>query len=187
MTSRATAEDQEAMQEPPLRGSLRLKSRMEMLQDSYLRAVAAAAGCQLAKPDPDDGIDWILTHSSTRHTADCQVDLKVQLKSTSQIDPNPKNGHVAVRVERRRFEMLALSPVINPRILVAMIVPRSVEFWIKSSHDYLSLRHCAYWINLEGYEAGGAEEVTVSVPTSNIFDDVSLCLMMKHLGVGGKL
>lgn len=41
----------------PLRGELRLKSRMEMLQDSYLRAVAAAAGCTMAKPEPDDGID----------------------------------------------------------------------------------------------------------------------------------
>lgn len=178
------------MQEPangPLRGSLRLKSRMEMLQDSYLKAVAAAAGCQMAKPDPDDGIDWILTHSSKEHTADCQIDLKVQLKSTFQVEPNPQNGKVAVRVERRRFEMLALSPVINARILVAMIVPRSVDFWIKASHDFLTLRHCAYWINLEGRDPGDAEEVTVSVQTTNVFDDISLCRMMKRLGEGGKL
>jgi hypothetical protein len=35
----------------PLRGDVHITAGMEMLQDAYLHAVAAAAGCVLAKPN----------------------------------------------------------------------------------------------------------------------------------------
>lgn len=169
-----------------LRGDLRHKDRMEMLQDSYLRAVAAAAGCQMSKPDPDDGIDWIITHTSASHTADCQVDLKVQLKSTSATGANPENGSVSVRVKNDRFRLLSRSPVMVSRILVAMILPKDVEEWISADHDMFILRHCCYWINLEGRVPTGESETVVSVPTTKIFDDKALCEIMERIGRGGK-
>jgi len=169
----------------PLRGELRKKSRMEMLQDSYLRAVAAAAGCTMAKPEPDDGIDWTLTHSSALHTADCQIDLKVQLKSTWTSLPNPTNGFVSVNLENERLEMLARKRVMVHRILVAMIVPQDVAEWVEASHDYLSLKHCAYWRSLVGEVPSGDNYTAVRVSTNQIFDDVALCEVMERIGKGG--
>jgi hypothetical protein len=170
----------------PLRGSLRLKSRMEMLQDSYLRAIASAAGCSMSKPDPDDGIDWTLTHTSDAHVLDSEIDLKVQLKSTSKVSANPSNGFVSISLDNDRFLLMSRQPVIINRILIAMIIPDGVADWVSADHDLLSLRHCSYWINMSGMSpADGQKSTTVRVPTSQIFDDVALCDIMSRIGAGG--
>ncbi|WP_241692147.1 DUF4365 domain-containing protein [Streptomyces sp. N1] len=174
-----------AMPDAPLRGDLPKKQRMEMLQDSYLRAVAAAAGCTMAKPEPDDGIDWKLSHTSDSHTADCQIDLKIQLKSTWTSAPNPSNGFVSVNLSNERLKLLARSPVTVHRILVAMIVPENIAEWVEASHDIFQLRHCAYWRSVTGVAASGERHTTVRVSTSQIFDDVSLCAIMERIGKGG--
>lgn len=169
----------------PLRGDLRQKDRMEMLQDSYLRAVAAASGCTMAKPEPDDGIDWQLTHSSSAHVVDCQIDLKIQLKSTWTSAPNPSNGFVSVNLQNDRLAMMARTPVAVHRILVAMIVPKEFAGWVEASHDYLSLRHCAYWRSVTGVAPTGKDSSSIRVSTAQIFDDVALCRIMERIGQGG--
>lgn len=169
----------------PLRGDLRQTDRMEMLQDSYLRAVAAASGCTMAKPEPDDGIDWQLTHSSALHVVDCQIDLKIQLKSTFTSAPNPPNGFVSVNLSNDRLKMLARTPVAVHRILVAMIVPKDFAGWVEASHDYLSLRHCAYWRSVTGEAPSGRDSTAIRVSTAQIFDDVALCQIMERIGQGG--
>ncbi|PWI42057.1 DUF4365 domain-containing protein, partial [Streptomyces sp. ICBB 8177] len=73
----------------PLRGSIATTSCMETLQVGYLHAVAAASGCSLAQPFPDNGIDWHVSHSSRGHEVDDEVTIKVQLKCTYQVAPNP--------------------------------------------------------------------------------------------------
>ncbi|MEO3750142.1 DUF4365 domain-containing protein [Streptomyces sp. B6B3] len=156
-----------------------------MLQDSYLRAVAAAAGCTMAKPEPDDGIDWQLTHSSQSHAVDCQIDLKVQLKSTSLSPPSPQQGYVSVNVSNDRLEMLARPSVIVHRIIVAMIIPEEIARWVEATHDYFTLRHCAYWRSLIGETPSGQKSTAVRVPTDNIFDDLALCAIMERIGKGG--
>jgi len=156
-----------------------------MLQNSYLAAVAAAAGCTMAKPEPDDGTDYVLTHRSDEHTVDVEVDLKIQLKSTIVSKPNPASGFVSVPLSNKRFEMMALTPVTTKRIVVAMALPDMFEDWIDASHDVFRLRHCAYWVNIAGEKPTGRTKSSVRVPTSQIFDDVALCAIMKRLGQGG--
>src|ERR1044072_8382981 len=73
----------------PRRGTLATTACMETLQVGYLHAVAAAAGCSLSQPFPDNGIDWHVSHSAPGHTVDDEVTIKVQLKCTYQIPPNP--------------------------------------------------------------------------------------------------
>lgn len=73
----------------PSRGSLATTACMETLQVGYLHAVAAAAGCSLSQPFPDNGIDWHVSHSAPGHTVDDEVTIKVQLKATYQLAPGP--------------------------------------------------------------------------------------------------
>ena len=78
---------------------------MELLQEGYLRAVAAAAGCTIATITPDDGIDAQLAHEHATHASgDQTADLKIQLKSTSQVAANPASGRsrAGVRAVRDR-------------------------------------------------------------------------------------
>jgi len=159
---------------------------METLQVGYLHAVAAAAGCSLAQPFPDNGIDWHLSHSSRAHTVDDEVTIKVQLKSTYQVAPHPPGPTFAFTLDNEHLAKLARSPVSVHKILVVMLVPRTQSEWLRASHDRLELRHCCYWINLAGHAATGRHKTTVRIPTARIFDDRALCEIMARVGAGGR-
>ncbi|CAM5627699.1 hypothetical protein SCANM63S_09855 [Streptomyces canarius] len=108
-----------------LRGSLATTACMETLQVGYLHAVAAAAGCSLSQPFPDNGIDWHVSHSAPGHTVDDEVTIKVQLKATYQIAPNPPGRSFSFTLDNDHLRKLARTPVSVHKILVVMLVPRS--------------------------------------------------------------
>lgn len=170
----------------PLRGALATTACMETLQVGYLHAVAAAAGCSLSQPFPDNGIDWHVSHSSAGHTVDDEVTIKVQLKCTYQIPPHPPGPAFSFTLDNDHLVKLARTPVSVHKILVVMLVPRTQGEWLRASHDRLDLRHCCYWTNLAGHPVTGRRRTTVRVPTSRIFDDRALCEIMTRVGAGGR-
>jgi hypothetical protein len=170
----------------PLRGGLATTTSMETLQIGYLHAVAAAAGCSLAQPFPDNGIDWHLSHSSRSHAIDDEVTIKVQLKCTYQVAPHPRGPSFAFTLENDHLAKLARTPVSVHKILVVMLVPRTPEEWLRASHDRLELRHCCYWTNLAGHPVTGRYKTTVRIPSARIFDDRALCEIMARVGAGGR-
>ncbi|MFI0815642.1 DUF4365 domain-containing protein [Streptomyces sp. NPDC021098] len=170
----------------PSRGHIATTACMETLQVGYLHAVAAAAGCSLAQPFPDHGIDWHVSHSAPGHAVDDEVTIKVQLKATYQLAPHPPGPTFGFTLDNDHLVKLARSPVSVHKILVVMIVPRDRDDWIRAGHDRLALRHCCYWINLAGHPVTGRRRTTVRIPTSRIFDDRALCEIMTRVGAGGR-
>ncbi|MBC8090907.1 MAG: DUF4365 domain-containing protein [Pseudonocardia sp.] len=157
---------------------------MEQLQVGYLLAVATASGCNLANWSVDDGIDALIKHRSSVHR-NMEAVLEVQLKSTHQVAPNPKSGRVSVQFNNSRFHLVAESNPTIKKIVVIMIVPPSVEDWVLASHDFLELRHCAYWASVRGQPTSGEKYTSVSASTNDIFDDHALCGIMGRIGQGG--
>lgn len=170
----------------PLRGSLATTACMETLQVGYLHAVAAAAGCSLSQPFPDNGIDWHVSHGAAAHTVDDEVTIKVQLKCTYQIPPHPAGGAFSFTLDNAHLVKLARTPVSVHKILVVMIVPRSQDEWLSAGPGSLDLRHCCYWTNLAGHAVTVRYRTTVRIPTSRIFDDRALCDIMARVGAGGR-
>ena len=170
----------------PHRGSLATTACMETLQVGYLHAVAAAAGCSLSQPFPDNGIDWHVSHSAPGHTVDDEVTIKVQLKCTYQVAARPSGPSFAFTLDNDQLTKLARNPVSVHKILVVMLVPRSQDDWLRAGHDRLDLRHCCYWINLAGHRITGRRRTTVRIPTSRVFDDRALCEIMTRIGTGGR-
>ncbi|MFI1800681.1 DUF4365 domain-containing protein [Streptomyces sp. NPDC020379] len=190
----------------PTRGALATTACMETLQVGYLHAVAAAAGCSLAQPFPDYGIDWHVSHSAPGHTVDDEVTIKVQLKATYQLAPRPAARPArppgtrptdlqgarpaaptfAFTLDNDHLAKLARTPVSVHKILVVMIVPRARDDWLRAEHEGLELRHCCYWTNLAGHPVTGRNRTTVRIPTTRIFDDRALCEIMTRVGAGGR-
>ncbi|GAA0464765.1 DUF4365 domain-containing protein [Streptomyces sp. NPDC046215] len=182
------------------RGALATTACMETLQVGYLHAVAAAAGCTLAQPFPDYGIDWHVSHTAPGHTVDDEVTIKVQLKSTYQLAPrSPTRPALAgshpptaaaptfsFTLDNDHLTKLARTPVSVHKILVVMIVPRARDDWLRAGHDSLELRHCCYWTNLAGHPVTGRRRTTVRIPTTRVFDDRALCEIMTRVGSGGR-
>lgn len=169
----------------PLRGDLATTACMETLQVAYLHAVAAAAGCSLSQPFPDNGIDWHLSHGSPSHVVDDEVTLKVQLKATQQTAPSPPGPYFSFTLDNDHLRKLARARVAVPKILVVMLLPRSVDQWLLARPDRLELRHCCYWVNLSGHPITGRHRTNVRIPTARIFDDRALCDIMARVGAGG--
>ena len=172
---------------PPLRGSpQRLTDFMEQLQLSYLRAVAAAAGCIVGRPEIDDGVDVTLTHSAPGHLHDHSARLEVQLKATTAL--RGRSGEVqavTARMRRDRWEYYHTPNTTIHKIVVIMTMPRDQAHWTFARHKALSIHHCAYWVNLAKEPESTAANPLVSAPTTQVFDDIALCDMMERIGQGG--
>jgi hypothetical protein len=172
----------------PLRGDMMLTRKtdlMEALHNAQFRASAAAAGCTVAKPEPDDGIDWVVSHRSRNHTIGRSANIEVQLRSTSQIAP-PFGNNFPFRLDSNTFDRL-IEESHFPRILIVCVLPSDIDQWIYADRpgDTFQLRHLSYWYNVKTAYLAGDKRTTLRIPTVQVFDDLALCDIMRRVGEGG--
>ncbi len=144
--------------------------RQEALCRAYVRAIAAQAGWICSQPEQDYGIDLCLRavriHGGSRSDAGGQFDL--QLKSTTRASVTA--SEIRYDLEVKTYDHLREVGGNYPRILVVLVMPDDEAQWLSQSIDELVLRHCAYWICLEGYPATTASKtVRVTIPRCNVF------------------
>ena len=166
------------------RGSLSRKTNLqEQFQIGLFRSIAAAAGCCIAQPELDEGIDFFLTHRLPNGRSTL---INVQMKCTA--NKNSKNGQsIPVKLSRQRYDQMRITGKEYPFILVVHQIPEKMDEWIEMPQGEISiLRHKSYWANLTGEPdpTSNSEKVTVHVPTINILDDASLLdiIVQCHLG-----
>jgi hypothetical protein len=174
---------------PPLRGDMaatRKTDLMEALHNAQFRASAAAAGCTVAKPEPDDGIDFLVTHRSRSHTTGPSAHIEAQLRSTSQIAP-PLGDYFPFRLDSDTFDRLTEESY-YPRLLIVCVLPSDIDQWIYAdqSSDTFQVRHLSYWYNVKAEQRTGVTSTTLQIPTTQVFDDLTLCGIMQRVGKGGE-
>ncbi|MEU2254445.1 DUF4365 domain-containing protein [Nocardia xishanensis] len=169
-----------------LRGSPSRKTDlMEAFQEAYVRAVAAAAGCVVVgRPEIDEGVDIILSHTSNQHRAG-KARLEIQMKATATA-LSADGSSISARIGRNRYDYFRTDDPAVSKIVVIMHIPRLQDDWLYLTDDALMLRHRSYWVSLHGYPATTTDSVTVAAPCSNKFDDIALCEMMEKVGRGGR-
>jgi hypothetical protein len=158
---------------------------MEALQESYLRAVVASAGCVVVgKPEIDEGIDLEVRHTSGSHgLTDGVARLEIQMKATV----GPISGdarYLTARMSQGRYNHFATKNPTMDKIVVIMHMPARQEHWIYARPKGLTIHHCAYWMNLAGADQVNTLTATVAAPMSQVFDDVALCDIMERIGRG---
>ena len=173
----------------PLRGDMTVTRKtdlMEALHNAQFRASAAAAGCSVAKPEPDDGIDWVVTHRSNIHTIGRSAHIEVQLRSTAQVVP-PLGDYFPFRLDSDTFDRLTEESHYQ-RLLIVCVLPSDIEKWIcaDQSSDTFQVRHLSYWYKLKPEQRTGVTSTTIQVPTTQVFDDLALCDIMRRVGEGGE-
>jgi hypothetical protein len=159
---------------------------MEQLQEGYVAAVAATAGCTL-EPIKRDlyGTDVRIIRPGAAPD-DEEVTIMAQLKNTTQVRPDPEKEFFSYKFKKRvYFDKLAMRRTTNKAILLVMATELVQADWSKGSHDALEVRNCCYWVNLEGKTAAdGVQSPTVPVPTRNIFDATALTEMLDRVERG---
>lgn len=154
--------------------------QMEQRSLVVVRAVAADAGYQVVRPEPDDDVDGVLIGTARRRTR-----IEFQVKATTQD---------IIRGESLRFPL----PVKNyddlrleswtPRILIVALMPDESEPWLLQTDDGLHLNSSVYWVSLAGrLPVSNAATVAVSIPTANVFNRAQLEAMMNRAEAGRAL
>jgi len=92
----------------------------------------------------------------------------LQVKSTTRASIG--ETHVAFDLKVKNYDDLREGGDNCPRILVVVVLPDDKARWLSQSEEELILRHCAYWINLEGYPPTTATTtVRIDIPRANVF------------------
>ena len=146
-----------------------------------IEAVASHAGFQIVEPKVDyDSVDGFLVGDFGRRPR-----IEFQAKATARDVVRGQNIHFPLRL--KNYNDLRIE-VINPRILIVLVMPDSLNEWLTQTHDELCLRHCAYWLNLKGEPAVPyTDNVTVHIPTANVFSSDRLISMMNNTKRTGAL
>ena len=155
--------------------------QMEQLSMAYIRAVAASAGYQISKPEPDtDSVDGVLMASFGR-----KPQLNFQAKATTQDFRIGSELHFPLSI--KNYNDLRADTLI-PRILIVLLMPREQAQWMNQTDEELCLRRCAYWVCLaDRPDTTNTSSVTVEVPTSNVFDHEQLVDLMQKVNRGDAL
>ena len=155
--------------------------QMEQLSLAYIRAVAADAGCQVTRPDPDiDSVDGALMASFGRRPR-----IEFQAKATTQDVLSGDSIHFPLPV--KNYDDLRIDAVL-PRILIVLLMPGETTQWVRQTDEELCLRHCAYWMSIRGApQSPNTSSVTVRVPLTNMFDTAQLTGMMQRADARGEL
>lgn len=146
-----------------------------------VRAVAADAGYQVVRPEPDvDSVDGVLMASFGRRPR-----IEFQAKATAQ---NTLIGDsLRFPLPIKNYDELRLASW-TPRILVVALMPDESEPWLSQTDDELCLHSGIYWLSLSGMpERSNTASVTVAIPTANVFDRAQLEGMMTRAEAGNPL
>jgi hypothetical protein len=160
---------------------------LEQLQEGYVATVAATAGCSMEVVGRDFfGFDAWLIRPPSAIGAGEETSVLVQMKNTTTIKPDPAKGTFSYQFkERKYFDALAGKRKNTKAIGLIMVSPPEQALWTISEHDFLAVRHCCYWVDLEGYEVGAAvQQPSVKIPTANVFNAAALSAIMERLERG---
>jgi hypothetical protein len=161
--------------------------QQEGLSRAYVQAIAARAGVITSRPDPDLGIDLCLraVRREGNQYQDAGVQIDLQLRSTTRASVTA--AEVRYDLDVRMYDYLRQAPALCPRLLVVLVLPEDEALWLNQSPEELTLRHCAYWVDLR--EAGPTDStstVRITIPRSQVFSVQAVHMWMTRVLQGGQ-
>jgi len=158
---------------PIHRGTLDIQMAKEAASKAFVSCVAAAAGCELMRMEPDtQGVDLVLTHRREDPPGLKQLDL--QLKASAM---DVSGDSFSFKLEALHYNRLCEDENVraNAYLLVVYLLPASQDEWIEHNDMDSVLRRSAFWASLRGKPKTDQATKTVSIPMVNQFTVASVC------------
>jgi hypothetical protein len=164
---------------------MHITTQKEQFSYAYIRAVATVAGISITIPDiDDDKVDLLLKRAGGNGKLK-SPQFDVQVKCTHTISPGDEVFKYEMDVADYNY---LINQFMYPRIVIIVIVPKDVNDWLEQSDNELVLRHCGYWLSLEGERrSDNARTVMLEVPKMNIFTVDTLIQLMDKVAQGERL
>ncbi len=178
----SSSTDRSQMPTPPFSAQ---SHRQDQFSIAYVSAVAAAAGCAISIPHPDnDKVDVTL---SSRVNGAVFSKPKIDLQVKCQASGPSSGSTLSYSIDDDTYNALRDPGLVVPRILVVVLVPRDFQTWLDHTDTEMSVRHSGYWISLKGSPPIATNSTTVHLPTQNKFDAFQLQAMMRQVADGNDL
>ncbi|OWK36269.1 DUF4365 domain-containing protein [Fimbriiglobus ruber] len=158
------------------------EQQMEQFSLAYVRAVAAAAGVNVARPEVDsDSVDLMFSLKSVRDRLQSPI-LQAQIKCTAKKIPA---GIKPLRFELKLKNYTELiGPRLIPKILIVVCVPPKPANWLTQDEKSLALMHCGYFVSLANRpDTPNERSVTVRLPRENLFSVAKLRALLEPGGL----
>lgn len=160
---------------------MRTERIQEELGYAYAHAVAYHAGCKVVRQHPTDiGVDFSIRYIDNfkGHEVDGdQIDIQLKSSYAATLSGN----EIKYEMDRADYDKLTRQPRI-PLCLVLFFMPRNAKQWVHTGRDVLSLRRCAYWIDMRGLQpTTNSSSITVPIPISQPFDVAALLGPIRNL------
>ena len=158
-----------------------MNTHKERFSLAYINAVATYTDCTVLEPKVDSGsVDGILKRTTIEEI------IGFQVKATSRDIVRSDGEHLHFPLPIRDYENLRNA--VRPFILIVVLLPDDETQWLTQTHDELCLRYCGYWLSLEGWqETENTNNVTVRIPTANVFSSSQLTDLMDQAARGETL
>lgn len=159
-----------------------VSQQQEQFSNAYLHAVATVAGCTIATPGvDDDSIDFTISTKefSTRPKLDVQIKCYIQ-------DACIGSSGFSYPLKMKNYDDLRITDILVPRILVVVVVPRTVTDWLSHSDEQTLMKFCGYWASIRGkIDSANKRTVSVNLPQANRFTADSLRSLLQIVASGG--
>jgi hypothetical protein len=161
--------------------------RQEALSRAYVQAVAAQAGMSYNVRERDYGIDVMLCGIKRSGQGFMETGPYVDLQLKSTIRANVTATEVIYDLDVKNYELLRVVTKNRLRFLVVLVLPKSEKDWLNQTENELSVRQCAYWLSLEGWdEARPKSSIRISIPRQNVFSVSFLEELCKRVREGSR-
>jgi hypothetical protein len=157
--------------------------RQEGLSRAYVHAIAARCGLGSSTPKPDYGVDLSLHHITIRGKRRVESGYRLDIQAKSTVQASRDETHLSYDLDAKSYDDLRLAA--GPRILVVLLLPKKEEEWSAQTENELILRHCVYWLSLEGRAATkNRRKVRLLIPRANVFSVEGLLAILERIKRG---
>ncbi len=164
----------------------------EDLSRAYVQAVAARAGVILRLGDRshDYTIDGTFSQISyihgRRHESGFHLDF--QLKATKNLII--ADGLVKHDLDVETYNYLVSrckTPGTTPLVLIVFSLPNDENAWLSLSEEELILRHCCYWISLDGTFSLNRYSRRIEILQQNLLTPETVIDLLRKVAEGKEL
>jgi hypothetical protein len=147
----------------------------ESLCKAYVQALAGQAGVNLSYRLHDYGVDGTLCPVVIRGTRRIESGFPIDFQLKSTINWAYDDGLVIYDLEAKTYnDLVGREPEAARYMLILLCLPREREHWLVGSESEMILRHCCYWMFIDGDIIDSKVSKRIRIPRENLLTASSI-------------
>lgn len=146
-----------------------LQHTEECISLAYVHALTGKAGVSLsAHRIHDYGIDGTFRSVKIVGTRRVESGFGVDFQMKATTNWEHREGNVVYDLEAKTYnDLVQREAEATPCILILLCLPPDQDDWVDTNEARTVLKHCCYWVSLQGTATGNTSTKRISIPRAN--------------------